>query len=201
MFILFLIFAGCHAQVENQRIVGGPCEGCEALVEDMPTHLNNSDTLPLFETAAQPLIVSGVVYEHNTRKSAEGVIIYFYHTNEEGIYPSYANDALWARRHGYLRGWTKTAKDGKYKFYTSRPASYPGRQEPAHIHITVKEPNTNPYYIDDILFADDPLLTLERKSQLRQRAGSGVVNPIVDNQGVQHVQRDIYLGSNIPNYD
>ncbi len=39
-----------------------------------------------------------------------------------------------------------------------KPAAYPGRTDPAHIHITIKEPDKSEYYIDDFLFDDDPLL-------------------------------------------
>ena len=64
----------------------------------------------------------------------------------------------WGERHGYIRGWVKTNERGEYKFYTLRPGAYPGRNNPEHIHITVKEPGMNEYFIDDYHFADDTIL-------------------------------------------
>ena len=104
----------------------------------------------------------------------------------------------WARRHGYIRGWVKTDADGKYTFYTFRPVAYPNGREPEHIHITVKEPNKNEYYIDAFMFEDDPLLTSSARRSLPNRGGSGIVLPTVK-KGILTVERDIILGLNIPN--
>ncbi|MBT8325176.1 MAG: intradiol ring-cleavage dioxygenase, partial [Winogradskyella sp.] len=93
-----------------------------------------------------------------------------------------------------------TDKDGKYTIFTFRPGSYPNRLEPEHIHITVKEPNTNAYYIDDFVFDDDPLLTPQRRQQLRNRCGSGISKPQLKD-GILTTERDLILGLNIPDYE
>jgi protocatechuate 3,4-dioxygenase beta subunit len=49
--------------------------------------------------------------------------------------------------------------------------------EPEHIHITVKEADKNEYYLDNYVFADDPLLTQEIRGKLKSRGGSGIMNP------------------------
>ena len=72
--------------------------------------------------------------------------------------------------------------------------------EPDHIHITVKEPDKNEYYIDEIVFDDDPLLTKDKRERLVNRAGSGIVKPKLKNE-ILMVHRDIILGLNIPNYE
>jgi protocatechuate 3,4-dioxygenase beta subunit len=136
----------------------------------------------------------------DTKTPAENVILYVYHTNSEGIYETKGNEKGWGKRHGYIRGWIKTGKDGKYTFYTSRPAAYPNTDEPEHIHITVKEPKRNEYYIDAVVFSDDELLTSENKKALTNRGGSGIVTPVNEN-GILTVNRDIILGLNIPNYE
>jgi protocatechuate 3,4-dioxygenase beta subunit len=135
-------------------------------------------------------------------KPAAGVIVYAYHTNSAGIYPS--DSALRdtsAARHGKLRGWARSNERGEYEFDTIRPGPYPGRRDPQHIHMHVIEPQRCTYYIGNVEFTDDPRLTpaLRARSGLL-RGGSGVVNPVRDAGGVWQASRDIHLGENIPGY-
>lgn len=199
--LMFLV-SSCHSQTEKSvnKIVGGPCEGCEAIYEYGNKKLTSIDTLPTFKNGVPKLKITGTVYENDKKTPADGVILYIYHTNRQGIYENNGNENGWARLHGFLRGWIKTDKDGKYTFYTVRPASYPNRQEPEHIHITVKEPDKNEYYIDAIVFDDDPLLTKSKRQSLPNRGGSGIVIPSTKNNMLT-VERDITLGLNIQNHN
>lgn len=179
--------------------LGGPCEGCEALFEFGKKKLTWSDTLPGFSSNEPQILVEGIVYENDGRTPAAGVVIYAYHTDREGFY-SYLNDPVgWEKRHGSYRGWVRTDSMGRYRFYTFRPASYPDRNEPEHIHLTVQEPNKKPYYIDGVVFDDDPLLTAEKRRSLSNRGGTGIVMPDKRNK-LWVCKRDIILGKNIPNY-
>ncbi len=139
--------------------MGGPCEGCEALLENTDELLNSIDTLPGFNETEPKLHLFGQVFEKGGQTPAKNIIIYIYHTNREGIYEKEVNASGWANSHGKYRGWVKTNEDGRYDFYTFRPASYPKSTIPQHIHLTVKEPGTNSYYIDAVEFTDDPYLT------------------------------------------
>lgn len=77
---------------------------------------------------------------------------------------------------------------------------YPNGKEAAHIHLTVKEPgNISEYYIDSILFNDDPLLTAEIRKSRKNRGGSGILN-LMETEGLYTGKRDIILGLNIPDY-
>ena len=58
----------------------------------------------------------------------DNVIIYIYHTDQHGIYPTTGNETGWGKRHGFIRSWAKTGKDGKYTFYTFRPVLQNGMQ-------------------------------------------------------------------------
>ena len=198
-----LLVTSCQSQTEKRestKIVGGPCEGCEAIYEFGDRALTSFDTLPEFQDTEPKLKISGTVYKKDGKTPVENVIIYIYHTDRKGIYKSKGDEKGWAKRHGYIRGWVKTGKDGKYSFYTFRPAAYPDRQEPEHIHMTVKEPNKNEYYIDAIRFKSDPKLSDSEKEKLKNRAGTGVI--ILGNEeGILLGNRDIILGVNIPNYD
>lgn len=102
--------------------------------------------------------------------------------------------------HGYIRGWVKTDTAGKYFIYTVRPGTYPTNDEPAHIHITVKEPNDiKEYYIDDFVFDDDKLLTSLKRQKMDNRCGSGILR-LVQNGNLQIGERNLILGLNIPDY-
>lgn len=105
-----------------------------------------------------------------------------------------------AKRHGHIRGWVKTDNLGNFTIYTIRPAPYPDGTMPAHIHISVKEPDiSNEYYIDDWVFDDDPILTSEQRKALPQRGGSGILK-VLRKGNLQVAVDTILLGLNIPGY-
>ena len=184
----------------DDRVVGGRCEGCEAALEFGSRKLSWTDTLPDYHDNGPRLEVTGTIYKANGRTPAEGVILYVYHTDQSGIYPKRGDEQGWARQHGYIRGWIKTGADGRYKFYTLRPGAYPGRENPEHIHATIKEEGLTPYYIDDFHFDDDPIFTPEHRQRQPNRGGSGIVKVTKLPNGHQKVTRDIVLGKNIPGY-
>jgi protocatechuate 3,4-dioxygenase, beta subunit len=138
--ILFLAIAAmvsltaCSQTNRKDKVVGGRCEGCEAALEYGSRKLNSVDTLPDFNDKGPRMLVTGTIYKPDGKTPASDVILYVYHTNQEGIYPKRGGERDWSQRHGYIRGWIKTGKDGRYSFYTLRPAAYPGREIPEHIH-------------------------------------------------------------------
>jgi protocatechuate 3,4-dioxygenase beta subunit len=161
--------------------------------------LNSTDTLADFLEDGPKMLITGTVYQADGKTPAAGVVVYAYHTNQEGIYPKAADAKDWGLRHGYLRGWVKTGKDGSYRFYTLRPASYPNRQDPAHIHMTVKEPDMAEYWIDEIVFEDDPKVNATYRSKATNAGGNGIIR-VVQEGGLQVARRDIILGKNIEGY-
>ena len=181
-------------------IVGDGCEGCEAIHEcPIPfDQLSNVDTLPDFDQPGPKIEISGTIFHSDGKTPAKDVVLYVYHTDQTGVYPTKGNEKGWARRHGYLRGWLKTGADGKYKFYTLVPASYPNGRNPKHIHPTIKEPGIAEYWIDEYLFADDPYLQNENHNR-PPRGGNGVLKPEMKN-GMLRATRDIILGQNVPGY-
>jgi len=201
--ILVMAFQSCQSQdnaAGTDILVGGPCEGCEAIHEYGDKKLATIDTLPGFKENEPKLKIMGTVFQKDGKTPAEDVILYIYHTNRKGIYETKGDEEGWARRHGFIRGWVKTNANGNYTFYTFRPASYPDRNVPEHIHLTVKESDKNEYYLEGYHFDDDPLLTNSERVKLRKRGGSGIVTPELIG-GIYLVQRDIVLGLNIPDYD
>ena len=187
--------------VRKEKIVAGGCEGCEAIHEYGSKKLTWIDTLPDFYEPGPKLEISGTIYKKDGKTPARDVILYIYHTDQKGEYSTKGNETGWGKRHGYIRGWIKTNADGKYKFYTLRPAAYPGRQNPEHIHPTVKEPGIKEYWIDEFLFDDDPILSSHERNSQRGRGGKGIIKNTKDRNGMQIAKRDIILGLNVPDYD
>ena len=181
--------------------VGAPCEGCESVFESpIPFEkLSWVDTLPGFNDPGPKLILSGVIYKSDGKTPAKDIVLYIYHTDQTGVYPTKGNEKGWGKRHGYLRGWIKTNEKGEYKFYTLKPAAYPGRRDPAHIHPIIKEPDKTEYWIDEYLFDDDPLLTSAQRNRQEQVGGSGILK-LENRNGVFYATRNIILGKNVQNY-
>ena len=191
---------GTEVREQTTGRVGGRCETCELIYVGMPKSINATDTTAGWQLPGQKLIVTGTVYKADKKTPAPDVILYFWQTDNNGIYANKAGLDPKAERHGYIRGWVMTDKQGKYTIYTNRPASYPNSNAPAHIHMLVKEPTIkNEYYIDDIMFADDPLLPKGSRDDSDVKGGSGVVK-VTSQNGVQKATRDIILGQNIENY-
>lgn len=158
------------------------------------------DTLPGFLKNTPKIKITGKVFKKDGKTPAHDVLIYVYHVDRNGIYQPSDEPIGWEKRHGQYRGWLKTGINGKFTFYTFRPAHYPEMQEPEHIHIYVKEPNTIPYYLDSYLFESDSMLTNDKKEEQKERGGSGVIKLELED-GIWTANRDIILGLNIPNYD
>ena len=172
----------------------------------MPSRLSAKDTSPNFHESGQQILLTGRVFQHDGITPAPNVILYYYQTNTDGIYPIDASQSrnmpknALGQSHGYIRGWVKSDANGRYAIHTLMPGSYPSRNEVAHVHVTVKDPLVaTPYYIDNFVFDDDPLLTTARRKKLENRAGSGVIRFVKD-QNLLVGERDIILGLNIPNY-
>ena len=189
------------ATVGSAKKVGGSCEGCEVIYSSpVPFEkLHWIDTLPDFTEKGPKLVVSGVIYMPDGKTPAKDIVMYVYHTDQSGKYTNRNNEKGYAGKNGYIKGWIKTNEKGEYKFYTLKPAPYPGSNIPAHIHPVIKEPGMNEYYIDEYLFEDDPFLTKTERDRQEKRGGNGIITPVNEN-GILFCTRDIYLGKNIPNH-
>lgn len=185
---------------EPGRPAGGACEDCEAVFEFGSKQLNWIDTLPDFNEPGPKLELRGTIYKADGKTPAPDVILYVYHTDQGGEYSKKGNETGWAKTHGYIRGWIKTGKDGRYRFYTLKPGAYPGGGNPAHIHPVIKEPGVQPYWIDEFLFEGDPYITETERKRLPQRGGPGIRQPVKGKDGMLVVERDIILGLNVPGY-
>jgi protocatechuate 3,4-dioxygenase beta subunit len=166
----------------------------------MPSHIGSVDTSAGWMEKGQKLLISGTVYKLDGKTPAPDVIIYYWQTDAKGLYSSTPEMDKRAERHGHIRGWVKTGSDGKYSIYTIKPVPYPNSNNPAHIHILIKEPEIeNEYYIDEFVFDDDQFVTEQLRNSQPERGGSGILR-LKTNGNMQVALHDIILGLNIPGY-
>jgi protocatechuate 3,4-dioxygenase beta subunit len=201
-------FNGCRGQAVQDapettsnlsQKIGGGCEGCELMYVGLPAELSATHTSRGWREGKHPLIVTGRVFQLDGKTPAPNTIIYYWHTDEQGLYSSDQHVPQKALRHGKLRGWVKSDANGNYTIQTSRPAPYPNENIPQHIHLSIKEKNLSDYYAD-LYFDDDPLYIAHRKKYGRyDRAGTELLR-VLKNGTYEVAEHNIILGLNIPNY-
>lgn len=152
---------------------------------NMPKELSHRITIADRNEPGERMYIKGAIYKSDHKTPYANVILYAYHTNEKGIYPKNGNEVGIHKWHGYLHSWGRTNQKGEFEINTIRPAQYPSRTIPAHIHIVVKEPNGRTYYSNDIMFADDNLV--------KNKNEEGVITVSKNNSGVWEGSRIIYL--------
>lgn len=209
LIIFFLIsLPNCKGQTEakenntsrsivKNKIVGGGCDGCELMFVKIPDKINPIDTSSAWNEKGQQLLVAGKVLKLDGKTPAPNVIVYYWQTDNNGYYSKTKEENT---DHGHIRGWIKTGVNGEYSIYTIRPAPYPNADLPAHIHLSIKEPNIDDeYYTDNLVFDDDIKLTEAKRNQFKNRSGNGILKSVIVNE-IQVAKHDIILGLNIPNY-
>ena len=188
------------AAPEEIRIVGGSCDGCELMYVGMPDSIQSIDTSEGWKEKGKKILITGTVYKLNSITPAPNVIMYYWQTDAKGLYSPKKGMNELAIRHGHIRGWVKTDEQGHYSLYTIRPAPYPNGNIPAHIHLSIREPDLdNEYYIDEMVFDDDKLLTPDYLGSVENRGGSGILHFVLKDH-LQTATHDIILGKNIPDY-
>ena len=200
--ILLILFASCSGQTNKTASANNRVKKPGSTI---PQGITSTDTSAGWFQHGQKLLITGIVYKSDSKTPAPGVVVYYYQTNTAGRYLHKPDEKRsmppneLGQTHGYIRGWVKTGSDGKYSIYTVKPGAYPDGTELAHIHFTVKEPVYLEYYIDDIVFDDDELMTTKKRLKMENRAGTGVVR-LIKKDSLLIGERNIYLGLNIPGY-
>lgn len=207
LLFLVVLVTSCNGQTNpvsqnnTNKMVGGGCDGCELMYIGMPKQIPSTSTSPGWNEKGQKLILTGTVFQIDRKTPAPNVIIYYWQTDAQGYYsPSKGLDER-AKRHGHIRGWVKTDQNGNYTIKTIRPAPYPNESLPAHIHLSIKEPDiAQEYYTDEINFRDDKLLIPHFKKYPQEKRGGNAVVETRLKDGIQLAKHTIILGLNIPNY-
>ena len=123
-----------------------------------PVSVNSVGVIGTVNEPGDHLVVTGQVFAPDGITPAANVIVYAYQTDSTG---EYHNDANGVAR---LHGWAKTDAQGRFEFRTIRPAPYPGRSIPAHIHFHIYGGGYPLQWTPELMFADDPLLKREEIS-------------------------------------
>lgn len=212
MTLICILFTNCNGQtksnheeqnvikVNTKKIVGDSCEGCEFMYLGMPKEIFSEHTSVGWKEGNQKLKLTGKVFQLDGKTPAPNVIIYYWHTDDNGLYLPNEQSPSKAKEHGKLRGWVKSDKDGNYTIKTSRPAAYPNKEVPQHIHLSIKEPDIQNEYYADLYFDDDPLyLKHKKKYKKLDRAGTEIIRILLD-KDIQVAEHNFILGLNIPNY-
>jgi protocatechuate 3,4-dioxygenase, beta subunit len=162
---------------------GAPCGSCIA-----PADLSWKTVVTSAEEPGEPLIISGTIRQANG-KPATGVVLFIYHTDATGYYNE-KDDASDPR----LKAWMKTGPDGRYEFRTIKPAPYPHRTTPAHIHAHVYGPDYSERSIDDYWFEGDPFINAKELARMKEMGATPAVVALKrDGDGVLRGARDIRL--------
>ncbi len=200
---LALLLSSCakSQKAQEERLVGAPCDGCEAVFNYGERKIKSTDTLVDFKQKGTQIKIEGTVYQPDETTPAQGVIMYIYHTNQDGVYEPSSNAEGWENQHGVIRTWLRTDENGRYSFYTLKPAPYPSGKEPAHIHYTILEPNGKYYYITSVHFSGDELLSEKELNPPAPRGGNSGVVTLKKEGNIMVGVRDVVLGKNIPNYE
>lgn len=142
----------------------------------MPADLSSIMTIARQDEPGDRVVITGTVFRSDSTPYA-GVLLYAYHTDNNGYYKQAGGESGFQRWHGRLHGWCETDVNGRYEIRTIRPGRYPVNLFPAHIHAAMKKPDGSAsFYISDFVFSDDSLVNEEYLSGLKNMVGgSGVV--------------------------
>ena len=192
-YLILLITLSVCGQNEDNTLKNNDCNWCGAF--EAPENVSWKTVIPPNEEPGEKLIVSGTIFHPDGETPAKDIVVYVYHTNNEGIYPKRGDEKGNGQYHGYLRGWMKTDSNGKYEFETIRPAPYHSHVgEPAHIHYNIQASDYPEYWLTATWFLDDPMVTDEYKNSVKRSGGySNIIALTKDNNNVLRGQRNIIL--------
>jgi protocatechuate 3,4-dioxygenase beta subunit len=131
----------------------------------------------------ESMIVSGVVYRDG--RPAAGIRVEVYQTDNDGYYERKDKPSDGHR----IKGAMITDSAGRYEFRTIKPAPYPGRSIPAHIHYIITGPGIS-RQTDEVQFEGDRYIQ-EKLTPAEQADRFNEVRPVTRVEGVLRVTKDI----------
>lgn len=160
--------------------------------EGGPEEVSSRAALSVWGEPGVPLVVSGRVFAADGRTPVEGVTLYVYHTDARGLYSE--ADGNGQEPQPRIKGRVRTDREGRYEFRTTRPGAYPGRRNPAHIHVKASGAGYAERWIDEYWFDDDPLVTADMRARYTDLGTfSPILKPTRERDGALKCVRDIRL--------
>jgi len=117
-----------------------------------PARVTSSERIASASEPGTPFLMRGTVLD-TAGKPAAGVAVFAYQTDSTGLYAQPGASDPWR-----LKGWAVTDAQGRFEFRTIRPAPYPNRPIPAHIHLSFATSCCGRQSAE-VMFEDDPLAT------------------------------------------
>jgi len=135
-----------------------------------PAHVSSVERIAPASEPGTSFVVRGTIVDA-AGTPAPNVQVFAYHTDNTGLYAQPGAADPWK-----LKGWAVTDAQGRFEFRTVRPAPYPGRDIPAHIHLSFATSCCG-RQSGEVMFDDDALGT----PQYRQRNPDVVWAHVVKN--------------------
>lgn len=126
-------------------------------MREAPAQLASSARIAPANEPGEPMVIEATVVAEDGKTPLPGVTVYAYHTDATGHYVKDAPGPGSPNFTPRLRAWVKTDARGHFEWQTIRPAPYPSRNVPAHIHVTAWGAGF-PVQWSEVQFAGDPLL-------------------------------------------
>jgi len=162
--------------------------------------LNNTDTIPDFNSKSNKLKITGTIFESDGTTPAKDVLLYIEHADENGDYQIKTDND---KRYVQHRGWVRTDSDGTYTFYTFIPGSafepitYPKTRGMKQIFPVIKESGQTEYDLEAFLFDDDPLITKRCRTRLKKKGIDNILK-LVKQDDMFVANKNIILVQNSP---
>lgn len=186
MRFIILLFCFVSSAFPQQGLTNDRCdddnENLACCFINAPSRLTSIISIAGRNEPGDRLQINARLVKADGKTPFSGVTVYAYHTDTRGIYPKKGNEAGIHKWHGYLHAWGVSDANGAFEIRSIRPAQYPSRDFAAHIHLVVKEPGGAVYYINDIQFADDPLVkddSAEGVVALSKNSAGGWIGSVV----------------------
>ena len=159
----------------TQKQCDSPDADISCSFDNMPSALTPVMQIAGSGEPGEKITITGTIFKTDGISPSPGVILYAYHTDNQGYYSKNGTEKGVLKWHGRLHGWCRTDKNGNYTIKTIRPAPYPNGKIPAHIHAAVRTDSGATDWINDFVFQDDPLVDQDYLSRLSPGTGTGVV--------------------------
>jgi protocatechuate 3,4-dioxygenase beta subunit len=119
------------------------------------------------------LVISGRVFAPDGETPVAEITVYAYHTDATGHYTKSGSI-----RPPRVQGWAKTDAEGRFEFHTIRPAAYPGRSIPAHVHFILWGAGYPRQWVDELRFEGDPFVTSRMLAEAASAGKFAAVRPL-----------------------
>jgi protocatechuate 3,4-dioxygenase, beta subunit len=171
---LSLVFAGAAAAAVLPLLFSRAGEAQQAPeVAAAPQHLFSAAQIAGRDEPGERLVIAGRVFAPDGDTPVAGITVYAYHTDATGHYTKTG-----AMRPPRLEGWAKTDAEGRFEFHTIRPAAYPGRSIPAHVHFILWGAGYPRQWVDELRFEGDPFVTPEMLTEAAAAGKFSTVRPL-----------------------